>query len=97
MKKIILLLSFILTCFAACKKEINKTGTVRLGCMGTFLEINRTPFLVCNGHVLEEFDSGDEVKVNYKRIDNCEKQTGFYYHCLLNEVYVGWIEILKVK
>lgn len=89
-----LILSLVLFSFTACKKNSNK-AIVDKDCTGSYLTIKDNDYRVCNAEILDSYQDGDELKVTYKKVNNCEADTGIY--CELYHPYKSHIEILEIK
>ena len=70
MKKLLIALVVVAGVTLSCKKE-SKTAVLHRNCTGTYLEIDDKMSRVCNFELLESYEQGDEVEVEYKKIKSC--------------------------
>lgn len=79
----------------ACKKEKIKNVTIIKDCSGVYIQKNNEDYLVCNDDLLENYNTGDELNVTYKKIDNCNFENKFF--CMMVHAHEGVVEILEVR
>ena len=84
------LLTFAIT---SCAKSLTK-GTINRDCTGTYLELDDKDYLICNPNIVEDFQDGSSVKVNFKWKSSCLSNSII---CQLYHESYGFVKILKIK
>jgi hypothetical protein len=79
----------------ACLKIKKTNVTLNRDCTGTYISSNSEDYLISNDEITDQIESGTNVTVTYKKIEDWEK--GLDGTCFLDHEYKGIIEVLKIK
>lgn len=95
MKKWFVGILLILVC-ASCARKRDFFNIVR-DCTGTYLRKDNVDWKVCNPQKLNLFFTGQQVKVYYNPVENCDNNNPVDSTCLLFHDFQGNIEIVSVE
>lgn len=85
---------FILIGSTSCSKTFTR-GSIERNCTGTYLELNKKNFLICNPEITESYSDGSTVKVRFDSKDSCSKKPGDI--CALYYESHGFVKIIEIK
>ena len=95
MKTILLTISVIsLFLFTSCDKEKKRVEIIK-DCTGVYLREKKIDVKVCNTYLLDSYNTGDKIKVNYDILGECfgliEPIT-----CTTSHPYQDLVEVTKI-
>jgi len=96
MKHLNLIFLAIIFTLASCgEKEDLANTTVIKTCEGTFLQMENTYYQVCNEDILSTVESGTELNLNVKHLDDCDEHE--IKDCSLVDPIITsdeWVEVI---
>ena len=81
----------------SCKKVSNEEVIIVRDCTGTYLRYKNKDYHVCNHDKLKAYPDGKEVKVSFKKINQCKSSASEENVCHMFHENEGWIEVQKVN
>ena len=69
LKRISMLFAFSLI-FIACEEEYS-THEIEMNCTGVYIKDSGNEYLVCNREMLEGYEDGDEVSIDFDIVSEC--------------------------
>jgi hypothetical protein len=96
--KLLTLATFLLLSLSlsSCRKERDQVATLISGCAGNYLVIDGENYEVCNADMLEPFDTGTEVVVDYKVIKSCNDSSYEGAMCYVLIHFEALVEVLDI-
>ena len=78
--------------------SVNNTESEQFvrGCTGTYLQIDKKDYLVCNSDVLKNFKTGQTVSATFEKADYCSEFEGQVV-CMMYHKNDGKILVTSVK
>lgn len=83
--------------FFACKKEVRFNAIVVKDCTGTYLQIDKKDYHVCNPEIAEAIDNGTKVFAIFGMLKECTGSAAGAIVCDMYHPNEGWIEVKQIK
>lgn len=93
MKVFAMVLPFVFSCSSANNPESAK---VVRDCTGTYLQIDKKDYLVCNSAIFKNFKEGQTVSATFEKADYCSEFEGQVV-CMMYHKNDGKILVTSVK
>lgn len=66
-------------------------------CTGTYLRKDGKDYRVCNLERVEAYANGIEVRVSYKKLQECKGSGADQIVCMMVHDNEGWIEVIEIE
>ena len=88
-----IVLPFVFSCSSVNNPE---SGTIVRDCTGTYLQIDKKDYLVCNSAIFKNFKEGQTVSATFEKADYCSEFEGQVV-CMMYHKNDGKILVTSVK